>query len=294
VTLVREYGAIGPDDQERSLLREYQPSTTAYIVSLPSREAVFDGTSTVGQATRDVLYCYDDAVGDCKTAPNKGLLTAIKAWNNHTQQHHLTSYKYDPRGNLKEVTDPNQHVTTITYDDVYHIFPEEICNNLHHCTSLEPDPLTGKPLSSTDANSQTTVLDYDELGRLRQKTYPRGGVVHREYLDWGNPHAQRVHEWAEDRSADGLWSDTYFDGLGRTHRIAEEGDATGVSYIQDTLYSDSSFQPYKQSHWYRSNGVLPQYELFEYDGVYRLIKQTHPDNTFLKWESGNDASRIDS
>ena len=143
----------------------------------------------------------------------------------------------------------------------------------------------------TDPNKASIGYDYDELGRLKTITRPGGGTVHLEYLDWGNPAQQRVRTYADDGTSDGLWADTYLDGLGRAYRVVEEGDAPGPpeeTFTQDTVYSDASNRMYQQSQWVRSSAGQqnPRFETFEYDETGRLTKQTHPDDTTRRLRYG--------
>ena len=146
------------------------------------------------------------------------------------------------------------------------------------------DTVLGQVKTVTDPNQANTGYDYDELGRLKAITRPGGGTVHLQYLDWGDPKQQRVRTYADDGTNDGLWTETYLDGLGRAYRVVKEGDASGPpeeTFTQDTVYSDSSARVYQQSQWVRSSAGQqnPRFETFEYDETGRLTKQTHPDGT---------------
>ncbi|MEO8034190.1 MAG: RHS repeat-associated core domain-containing protein [Acidobacteriota bacterium] len=75
----------------------------------------------------------------------------------------VTSYAYDPQGNLVSVTDPNGNMTSYTYDDFA---------LLQHQTSPVTGVTTysydaaGNLLSTTDANGATTTRTYDAANRV--------------------------------------------------------------------------------------------------------------------------------
>jgi RHS repeat-associated protein len=101
-----------------------------------------------------------------------------------------------------------------------------------------------------------------------------------QYVNWGNPNAQYVQQTLPDGSADGLWSRTYTDGLGRTYKVVKEGPSIegpsmGVTYIQETTYSDASQRPASQSLWRRSDESA-RWETYTYDAAGRLSAATHP------------------
>jgi RHS repeat-associated protein len=146
----------------------------------------------------------------------------------------------------------------------------------------------------TDANQKATSFQYDELGRITRAEYPDGKVVEETYLDWGEPTRQRVHEKIEDGSADGLWSDRYFDGLGRAYRVVKKGDGPRKTFVQLTTYADATDAPYRQSEWFRPGSTRHGYETFEYDGAGRVTRQTHPDGTYISFGYGSDGKTASS
>ena len=190
---------------------------------------------------RSTYFCYDGDNGtdtaNCSAMPTKGQLTAIKQVDDKGL--YLTSvYYYDPYGNLASTQNPRHFFTTSSFDKTYHLYPETVTNALNQTTSLVWDTVLGQVKTVTDPNQANTGYDYDELGRLKTITRPGGGTVHLQYLDWGDPKQQRVRTYADDGTNDGLWTETYLDGLGRAYRVVKEGDASGPpeeTFTQDTV-----------------------------------------------------------
>ena len=306
-TVAPKCESTSPNEQERTTLTEYKPATGPYIVGLPSREAVFEGLGYEGkQPVSNTRYCYDDDLSQsCEATPSRGLLTAMKEWDNEDQRYLTTNYKYDDFGNQTSVEDANGHCcTTAEFDNTYHLFPVKICNALDQCTEQKWDPAIQQVVKSTDANGYSTNLNYDELGRPTQTCYPDGGVRQLSYPNWGDPEEQRVREYmveelvpsckkVDEDDLDGLWTETYVDGFGRAYRVVKEGAKPGVTFAQDTLYGDSSPQVHKQSHWYTMGSEEPRYEEFHYDEAGRPTRQVHPDEnrTELTWEYGEEGTR---
>jgi RHS repeat-associated protein len=287
-----EYGGATAGDVLRTTRRGFRLASGPYIVSLPWYESVFEGTDLSKPAAANTLYCYDSDNDSCSSVPAKGLLTATKSWNEQALQYHSTTYMYDRYGNRTNVTDPNGHTTRIAHDPLFHLYPKSICDALNHCVLQQWDPVIAERSLTIDPNNQRTSFDYDPLGRLITTVFPAsGGTHHRAYLDWGDSNRQRVREWDEDGSTDGLWTDHYLDGIGRVWRAVNKGDKAGTAFEQDLAYGDSSPQVYKQSHSYESGQTAPVYEVFAYDAAGRVVQQTHPDQTALRWNYNNDGDK---
>jgi RHS repeat-associated protein len=286
-----------PKSSSRIHTARYTTAADSYIVGLPSSMSVHEaGTSTedLGRLLKFTRYCYDnDHDAECITPPASGLLTAVSAWNDRTNQDETSTYRYDDVGNMVAATDANGHTATTTYDDQLRLYPHTTCNALDQCSSSDWDVRIGQIIATSDANGTTTSYKYDPFGRLILANYPNGKTHWRDYLDFGDPQHQRIIDSEDDGSAydgtsAGLWTETYFDGLGRTYRTLRKGEKTGSPMARNTLYADASSLPYKRSNWYRLGASQPSYEAFQYDGAGRLIQRLHPDNSRLRWTYTND------
>ena len=284
---VMDYGS-GKPEQFRTLRRGFFPATGPYIVGLPAYETLFAGDTT-GTRMRSTSYKYDNS--SYALPPSKGLLTSVDAFNEQAGYSHSTELEYDVYGNLTKLTDPNLHATTTVYDPLYHVFPISSCNAKNQCSSIQWDYAVGVMKKATDVNGKDRTFEFDPLGRLKKTVFADGGTSTRQYFDIGDPKRQRVRETSSDGSLDGLWMDTYLDGLGRSYRVVKKGDRRRATFVRDTMFAGASTQVFKQSHWYRTfRGTTPPiYEIFNYDHLGRVIKQTHPDGSFLSWAYANDA-----
>jgi len=121
----------------------------------------------------------------------------------------LTSYTYDPLGNLLNV---NQHgiARSFNYDSLsrltYAMNPEAGAVWYGYLTSNAPcSPNPAVPCSKTDARGVTTTYGYDNLGRLLSKTYNDGATPISCYqYDAGtgaNPTGYLTNAWTQASSS---------------------------------------------------------------------------------------------
>lgn len=249
------------------------PNVAAYIVDKPAYVAQYDATSS-GPALRSAtFFTYDNQpgrLGDLLVAARYDGTSVLRE----------TKYTYFPTGQLSSITDPRNQIDTITYDATYALSPMRICLSAI-CTDYVTDPVSRLVTQSTDANGAVTTTTYDGHGRIRKVTRPLGGTVETHYLGTGvftGPVAQRQRTRTE--ISDGspgdqvLWSETFFDGLGRTYRTTREGGAT-----VDTRYADASEHPQMTSTTYALGGQPAGWTAFTYDALGRLTVRTAPDTT---------------
>ncbi len=292
--LVDVFDDGSPDDtaDDRTLIRTFHPALKAWIVGSPAWEGLFEGPQPARTMRRSTFYCYDgdngNASANCPGAPTKGLLTGVQAVDDLGL--YVTSTRgHDAAGNVAATMGPRHFGAAAFYDPTFHLYPESVCNALSQCLTVRWNTTLGAIESVKDANQAETSFHYDELGRTKRIEYPGGKVVEEQYLDWGDPTRQHVRERIDDGTADGLWSETYLDGLGRVYRVVKEGDAAGKTFSQLTQYADASTAPHRTSQWFRSRVTKRAYETYEYDGAGRLSRQTHPDGTYLAFGYGSTA-----
>ncbi|MGA9997904.1 MAG: RHS repeat-associated core domain-containing protein [Pyrinomonadaceae bacterium] len=175
-----------------------------------------------------------------------------------------TDIQFDKCGNVRNLwdttSDPNSrgHQTQIDYDSL-RVYPHLITSPVPDATASfgsnvalvrtkNYDSYSGRLLSTTDANGQTTNYSYDDpLNRLSSITYPQTGsasddkgMVVYTYSDTLPNNADGSnYVRAQTRIDNSRWTDSYqyFDGLGRPSRsFIYDGDQSGPWSVTDKHY----------------------------------------------------------
>ncbi len=95
---------------------------------------------------------------------NGNLLSKSVTDGTHTRS---WTYTYNSHGQVLTAKDPDNHVTTTTYDAKGDV--ETIKNALNQIWSFTSYDADGKLLSVTDPNALVTAFTYDQLGRVLTK-----------------------------------------------------------------------------------------------------------------------------
>ena len=266
-----EYGDTAITGDERTTTWGYYPNTSAYIVGLPGYENVLkgiDGTNVVKQT----LYVYDANTGYTQ-APAKGLLTQEKRWNNQTNTHLVEKLEYDSYGNLVKSINPMNGTAEFTYDPTYHVYMLTEKNALGQTKSFQWDYVLGKSTVETDLNSKQKIRSYNALGMLTQITYPNGGTEKYTYYNFNNSNSSKyIRRELSDGTSDGLWKESYIDGLGRPYQFIEEGGAK-----QELLYYRNTLIKGKETQWYKP-GETAKNTWVQFDAIGRVTGYTYPGN----------------
>lgn len=246
---------------ERTAYAEYDYNTDKWILGSLSHSKVLDSE---GKKASEVWYYYD----------GRGNLIKRVDWLD-TGTNPTTQMAYDAYGNLTSITDARSNASITTYDSIYHTFPVSTTNALGQTSSTEWDYVGGVPLSTTDINGNTTYYAYDTFWREVRVAYLDGGTKGTFYNNFGDPTTQHIREVIAGGSAGSLWSETYFDGLGRTYKtIQTPGTYTETKYdIRGNIYQ-TSLPHYADD--------TPKWTTFQYDPLNRLVTTTHPDGTFTE------------
>jgi RHS repeat-associated protein len=222
--------------------------------------------------------------------------------SSNESQNSVTEYEqYSVHGNLLKKKDSRGYRTIFTYDTAYqtHIYTTKNClevgtecPNYYHLTTTVYDPGTGNLIQLVSPHLQGTGLainyTYDALGRKTLESRPDGGSTEYFYLDFGNPQAQRIRK--KEHIVGGIsvpdhYTSTYFDGTGRTYRVANSWPAvdpeskwTDIMTVYDPLIPgriSSKSNPYICS---TISGCDPVYTtIFTYDGLSRVTRVEIPD-----------------
>lgn len=231
--------SIGAD--ERDERTDWLVDTDKWI-HLPKRMALYNASGTV---VRERWLYYDNAawgsVGNGSNA--RGLLTKEEsrlAGDRGNGGNPTFVHDYDNYGNKTSTTDPRSCPVTTTYD-ASQTYRATVTNCLNHVVSYQYDAGLAKKTQEIDPNNATTVWKYDAHGRSTKvigpfdsETYPS---ISYDYPDLGNPALQRIITYRrEEHGQTGtIWSEEYFDGLGRTDQTRAEGPG-GNAIITETLY----------------------------------------------------------
>jgi RHS repeat-associated protein len=281
-----EFGDYDRSGDEKTHVRGYYPNHDDYIVGLPAYENLYSGIFNVeenpnqetdtqnSQLIEHKLFIYDDNK-DYRSPPTKGDLTQIRKWDNINEKYVQASIQYTSSGKPYYEIDERGRETRTQYDTTYHMYETQKCNTLGHCITFEWDTTLGVMLSKTDVENDATIeFTYDEFGRPLSKKQADGSIVTYEHLDIGNPSKQRIREIKPDGTSDGLWTETYKDGLGRHYKIEKEGQ-----FIKQTEYCGTSERIRKKSLWYGPWNT-PKWITYSYDGAGRLRKMYNPDGSY--------------
>ena len=236
----------------------------------------------------------------------RGNVTTTRRWLNINGSYIETHSQYDQCGNLRKSWDGNGKVTETLYADSFSDGANR--NTFAYATSVItpiPDPAgnfgsnqpltsssvfefsTGKVVTTTDANNQTTAYSYlddsgnvDPLIRLCKVTLPGGlGETKYEYGDApGDLHIsalkkQNATTWLEDR--------IYFDGMARAWRSGHY-EGSGSWSVKDTEY-DSLGRVKRATNPYFADGLsgatpgAAAWTATDYDALGRAIRITTPD-----------------
>jgi RHS repeat-associated protein/uncharacterized repeat protein (TIGR02543 family) len=217
----------------------FTQNTTVTLSLSTTAGSTFDGWSGACTGT----------AGTCTvTMTQAQAVTANFSLLNTTQN--ATTYRYDPSGNLTQVTDPLGHIRQIQYDSldqaITHLEPHptatgstlgqidtaydslgqvtRITDPRNVATDYQLDNL-GNVLSQTSPDTGVTLNTYDEAGNLKTRTDARGKIAAYSY-DSQNRVTQVVYE---DQTITTTW-DNCTNGIGRLCSLANAGVNLNVSY----------------------------------------------------------------
>ncbi|MBI4528352.1 MAG: hypothetical protein HY695_31545, partial [Deltaproteobacteria bacterium] len=282
-TQTYSYGKVGLSGDERDERTDWTVNATTWI-HRPTRTALYDN---LGATVREKWLSYD-TLG--RLIREESRLAGPQG----NPGNPAITYGYNDYGNRTTVTDPRSCTITTGYD-ASQTYPATVTNCLQQSTTLVYDDRFGAIASQTDPNSQTTTSLYDQFGRISQVTGPLDtsstyGTVHYDYLDWGNPSLQRVltKRTEQHGAANFIWTEEYFDGLGRVDRTISEGPG-GQTITVDTEY-DARGQVEMQSAP-RFSGI-PVWTTFDYDVLGRQTLVTNPDGSTVGTNQVQDVITI--
>lgn len=270
--------------------------TAQNMVGLVTATQVKDGAGTVLSRNETV---YDESG---RSPGYRGNPTTAKVWDStkgsvtNPAAYISTSARFDAYGNQYESMDAKGNTTVTTFDSTHHAFPIQVTSpipsdgvqgsNTAFVTSTTFDPITGLPLTTTDANGIETRITYDPvtLQPLNTKFYFNnirvGSTAETTY------HYEPNNCWVKNRSQidTNNWSETitYFDGLGRTWK-SEDVNANGNVFVEKEFDADGRVK--RVSNPFRA-GETKAWTTNVYDEASRVKEVILQDGATIKTDYG--------
>lgn len=219
----------------------------------------------------------------------RGSVTTTRSWSDIANNLFVETHaQYDRLGNMRKSWDAIGNLSQIEYSSVYdHAYPTKTISAVPDSSgangsdaafesSVTYDYNTGLPLTSTDANGQTTPMEYDDaLLRPTKVTAPNG---HQTITVYGAGKSESTRFVKTRTQIDETnWKEAYswFDGLGRAYK-SQSVDGQSGDVFTETLF-DSVGRRWKTSNPYRSGETVYWTENF-YDTAGRPYKVKTADN----------------
>ena len=304
-TKVVEWGDVGLNGDERTVITDFYPNDADWIIGLEARERLFANSDGSGSQVQETRYYYDNS-SNWDNAPTKGELTRISRYLDITSSYVNTDYGYDPYGNRVTVKDHFGNTTTTDYDTKYHIFPVKITNaklqavNMAYFDVSEADGLFGQLKTITDANNNITSYKYDKLGRLIKVTDPYNtqsqyGMVSYQYgLNGAGNNYIMALTTEQVGTGNCLQSSTIYDGFGRVIQKKSEAKQNGqfsqttIRYDERGYIGSTSVPEFINGSIFSYSSPLTQYWVgYTYDPMGRVTLVTNPDSSFNTHEYDN-------
>ena len=293
-----EWGDVNIDGDERTVITDFYPNETDWIISLEARERLFASSDGTGSPIQETLYYYDNA-SNLNTPPSKGDITMISRYLDTASGYINTSYSYDQYGNRITVADHLGNKTTTDYDAKYNIFPVKITNAKGHIVNMtyfdtgEADGLFGQLKIITDANNNITSYKYDKLGRLITVTDPYNtqsqyGMVSYQYgLNGAGNNCIMALTTEQVGTGNCFLSSTIYDGFGRSIQKKSEAKQNGqfsqttIRYNERGYIGSTSVPEFINGSIFSYSSPLTQYWVgYTYDPMGRISLVTNPDASF--------------
>jgi RHS repeat-associated protein len=171
-----------------------------------------------------------------------------------------TEYGYDEAGNLTSIKDALSRITTYTYDELGRRTKAERPDGKKSIITYNDVENT---VSITDFNGDTVEYDYDEIGKLKSKTFGDVTVSHRYEVD---SDAGTIKQFIEDERGTTIYT---YDQLGR---LVGRTDPTGP-YLESGATIEYEYESGLVSSLQTPGGKTE----YAYDEFGRLQAVTHPD-----------------
>jgi RHS repeat-associated protein len=276
------------------------------IVGLVSESRVLDPANGNGVTAKRHIY-YDEGSYSVISAGTdtqwvdpltayRANPTTVRSWTDISGNQYVDTHaQFDNFGNLRNTWDARGNETQTDYSSTYnYAYPTGVTtpvpdstgvngSNTAFTTSVVYDFNTGLATSATDANGQTSYMEYDDdLLRPTKVTAPNGQQT---TTDYGTPDVNGVYQSTQrfvhtKAQIDATnWKEAYAwaDGLGRAVK-SQSVDTAGDVFV-DTEY-DNMGRVKRTTNPYRSGDTI-YWTANTYDDLGRVTAVTTPDNAVV-------------
>jgi RHS repeat-associated protein len=265
----------------------FSPNTTVTLTVSPAANSTFSGWSGA---------CAGTASACAVPMTQAQTVTAGFAPLNTAQN--VSTFQYDPNGNLTQATDPLGHVRQTQYDTLGQAVRQ-----------LEPDPTVsgstlgqidteydslGQVTKVTDPRNLETRYQMDNLGNLLSLTSPDTGVTQNTYDEAGNLKTRtdargktatysydsqnRITQVAyDDQTITYTW-DTCANGIGRLCSLANGDSTLAFNYDSHGRITNKA----------QTTGTVTQNTAYGYNAQGQLIQTTTPGGNTIGYVWQND------
>lgn len=289
-TQVTEHGDYDSAGDERTVVTQYAPNSTAYIVDRPAAEDLREGVGPAGTLVRRTTFGYDGQ--EPGAPPVAGWLTRTRKWVDTTGAYEDTAITYDAWGNVETITDPTSAQVTVTMDTAHHLQPVEVRNALNEAQTAQWDWLCSAPQTTTDANGVSATITYDAMCRVQTRSGPLGTFETYSYVDLGSPTQQRTRVESPSPSAgDGTgnhFKQDYFDGFGWSYRSESKGPSLLQTIVTEKGKNARGGLAWQKQPYY-TGAVSSPVTSYGYDALDRVVTTLLPDShqiqvTYGAWQ----------
>lgn len=177
---VEDLGDTRTADDDLCTTNTYVHSDAAwlrgYLSRAETKAATCATTATAANIISDAYSFYDNATSATAT-PTKGLVTRVDELDKwESARSYMTTSKtgYDVHGRATSTTDALNRTTTTTYTPTTGgpVTATKTTNPAGHSTTSNLNPAWGQATTVVDANTKTTTIAYDALGRITKVWQP--------------------------------------------------------------------------------------------------------------------------
>lgn len=277
-------------------------ASSGHILDRLSSKAVTDKVNNLQNST---TYTYDNGSNTVGNLTNK----SVTGTNAPTA---LTQYVVNSYGQVTQISDPNQNLTQISYDDTkawadtscvksasVSGYPSSVTDASGAIITYKYNSCLGTIASVTGPNAnQTSSYSYDALQRVVSAQFPDGGMKMACYFDsvpntitsytLQAPNSSLPSCSSPTATASGsVTTSVILDGFGRKSETQLVSDLAGATLTSTSYDADGNVSAV--SNPYRTTGDTTYgTTTYQYDGRNRKTLVTNPDNTTEQWTySGN-------